>query len=213
MTNDTLYLKIEQNVKVKQERVVLGEIAQLECSNKELVNRLKTLKIPGATNGQPGRHVKSVMEIIELIHQDFPSLEVNNIGEADFIITYENPKKPTDLVVWLKVVAVCLLSFFGAAFTIMTFNNDADIMNLFKNLYQQFTGVESDGFTILEITYSIGVGLGILIFFNHFAGRKLTDDPTPMEVEMRLYEDDVNNTLIEFQGRQEKINKSANKQQ
>ena len=72
-----------------------------------------------------------------------------------------------------------------------------DIPKLFGQLYLQFTGRESDGFTILELTYSVGLGLGILIFFNHFAGKKLTKDPTPMEVEMRLYEDEVDTTLIE----------------
>lgn len=79
----------------------------------------------------------------------------------------------------------------------MTFNNDVDLPKLFSQLYTQVTGQVSNGFTVLEISYSIGVGLGVLLFFNHFGRLKLTDDPTPMQVKMRLYEDDVNNTLIE----------------
>lgn len=47
------------------------------------------------------------------------------------------------------------------------------------------------------MTYSIGIGLGVLIFFNHFMGKKLTADPTPMEVEMRAYEDQVDTTVLE----------------
>lgn len=197
MTNDTLYIKIDRNVEVHDARVMLGDIAQLECSNKDIENRLKTMKVKGATSGKPGRHAMSLMEIIAQIHQDYPSLEVNNIGEYDFIITYPKTKKASEWVSWAKTAAVCFLSFFGAAFTIMTFNNDVDLPKLFGQLYQQFTGMKSDGFTILELTYSIGVGGGILIFFNHFAGKKLTNDPTPMEVEMRVYEDDVDTTLIE----------------
>ena len=42
------------------------------------------------------------------------------------------------------------------------------------------------------------------LFFNHFGGRKITEDPTPMEVEMRVYEDDVNKTLIEQEKRKER---------
>ena len=42
------------------------------------------------------------------------------------------------------------------------------------------------------------------VFFNHFGGRKITEDPTPMEVEMRVYEDDVNKTLIEQEKRKER---------
>lgn len=202
MTNDTLYLKIEQNVQVHDAHVTLGDIAQLSCSSKDIENRLRTLKIKDATKGgKPGRHAMSVMELIAEIQKDYPNLEVNNIGEADFLITYENPKQPGEAWSLIKTVCVCFLAFFGAAFTIMTFNNDVDIPKLFGQLFFQFTGQQSDGFTILELSYSIGVGLGILLYFNHFAGRKLTADPTPMEVEMRLYEDEINKTLIEASSR------------
>lgn len=36
----------------------------------------------------------------------------------------------------------------------------------------------------------------MIFFFNHFGKGKITQDPTPMEVQMRVYEDDVNKTLI-----------------
>ena len=139
----------------------------------------------------------SVMEVIAVIQKEFPEVEINNIGEADFIVTKEKERQPPAWIGWIKTVFVSAIAFAGAAFTIMTFNNDVDLPKLFGQLFFQFTGQKSDGFTILELSYSIGVGLGILVFFNHFSGRKLTADPTPMEVEMRLYEDDVDKTLIE----------------
>ena len=83
----------------------------------------------------------------------------------------------------------------------MTFNNDVDIPSLFEQLYTQVTGQPTTGNTTLEISYSIGIGLGVLFFFNHFGRIKLTDDPTPMQVQMRLYEDDVNTTIIEDNSR------------
>ena len=79
----------------------------------------------------------------------------------------------------------------------MTFNNDVYVGSLFSNIYTQVTGQHSGHFTILEITYSIGIGVGVLFFFNHFGHMKITSDPTPMQVQMRLYEDDVNTTIIE----------------
>ena len=106
-------------------------------------------------------------------------------------------KQPGGILAWCKTVLVAFIAFFGAAFAIMTFNNDVDIPRLFGQLYEQFTGQVSDGFTILEVTYSVGIGLGVLVFFNHFAGKKLTADPTPLEVEMRSYEDQVDTTVLE----------------
>lgn len=45
--------------------------------------------------------------------------------------------------------------------------------------------------------YSVGLVVGILIFFNHFGKKRFTVDPTPMEVQMRLYENDIQTTLVE----------------
>ena len=194
---ETLYLKIDRNVQVHDEKVTIGDIAQILCTDKATENLVKTIGIPTAVNGKPGRHAMSVLEVMEQIQKEVKGLEINNIGEFDFIITYEKRKHPNGMEAWMKTVIVAFLAFFGAAFTIMTFNNDVDVPKLFAQIYFQFTGNRSDGFTVLEFCYSLGIGLGILLFFNHFAGRKFTVDPTPLEVEMRTYEDEIDTTLIE----------------
>ena len=94
-----------------------------------------------------------------------------------------------------------MLSFFGAAFSIMAFNNDINVTKLFAQLYEIVTGSPSDGFTMLEVSYSIGVGMGILIFFHHFSKKRGLSDPTPLEVEMRTYEDEIDQTIMETAGR------------
>lgn len=204
---ETLYLKVERNVQVHDAKVTIGDLAQILCTDKATENRIKTIKVPQATNGKPGRHAMSVMELIDLIQKEVQGIEINNIGEYDFIVTYENLKHATKALGYAKTAFVAILSFFGAAFAIMTFNNDVDIPKLFAQLYQQFTGMESDGFTVLELSYSLGLGPGILLFFNHFCGRKITADPTPLEVEMRTYEDEINTTLIERSSRDPKKQK------
>ncbi len=83
----------------------------------------------------------------------------------------------------------------------MAFNNDVSTVDMFGQFYTLMTGQESDGFTILELTYSLGLSAGIIAFFNHIGGRRLSKEPTPIEVEMRLYEDDVNTTLINTSSR------------
>ena len=141
---------------------------------------------------------------MECIQEVYPNADVQNMGEQDFIVTYEEAKTAGGVVHFLKAAAVVVTSFIGAAFSIMTFNNDVDTTKLFGQIYELITGSASDGFTILELTYSVGLTIGILIFFNHFGKRKFTVDPTPMEVEMRLYENDIQTTLIEDFARKEK---------
>ena len=162
----------------------------------------KSKKIPLMTfqntdQKQESRAAISVLGVIKKIHGEIPDLEIQNVGEIDFIITYKKEKDAGKLMHLLKIVFVVLISFFGAAFSAMAFNNDVDTVTMFGQIYQLVTGRTSDGFTILEITYSIGLIVGILIFFNHFGKSKVSVDPTPLEVEMRLYENDIQTTLIE----------------
>ena len=83
----------------------------------------------------------------------------------------------------------------------MAFHNDIGIVDLFNGIHTMLTGTESNGYSILELSYSIGLSVGIIIFFNHIGGKRITKDPTPIEVEMRIYEDDVNQTLIDYADR------------
>jgi len=46
--------------------------------------------------------------------------------------------------------------------------------------------------------------VGILVFYNHFRRRKIKDDPTPIQVEMHTYEEQVNKTLIAAASREGK---------
>lgn len=195
--SDMLHLQLEQNIKVSHHHIYLQDIARLSCSNPKILNKLRVMPVINLDKSKPGRYVMSAMDLVTLIQKQEPALEINTIGEPKFIITYTNRKNPSKIWEWCKVFFVGLASFFGAAFSIMTFNNDVDLGNLFSKIYSQVTGSPSSGFTILEIAYSAGVGLGVLFFFNHFGHMKPTSDPTPMQVQMRAYEDDVNTTILE----------------
>ena len=205
--SDTLYLQLEQNIQVKHPHIYLQDIAKLSCSNSKILNRIRVLPILNLPPDKPGRYVMSAMDLIEQIQKKEPDLDINAIGESNFIITYANNPDSGIIREWIKIIFVGLSTFFGSAFSIMTFNNDVDVGGLFEDIYTWVTGQPSDNFTVLEITYSIGIGIGILFFFNHFGHRKLTADPTPMQVQMRTYEDDVNKTILEDVNRKHKDNK------
>ena len=193
----TLYIKGDRDIEVKKQDVTLGDILTMECSDRAMLARIKPLKILKIQKQGKQRFVVSVLKIISCIHEKYPNVEVQNLGETDIIFTFEDQKPPGKLWHVLKAAFVAVVTFCGAAFSIMAFNNDIDVTKLFGQMYELVTGRETDGFTILEITYSAGLTIGILIFFNHFGRRRFTVDPTPMEVQMRLYENDIQTTLVE----------------
>lgn len=199
--SDTLYIQTDENMEVHHPHVYLQDIVKLSCSNSKILNRLRVLPVASLDPKRPGRYVLSAMDLIREIQKKEPDLEITHIGEPSFIITYQTKPNTSTAWCWCKVIFVCLASFFGAAFSIMTFNNDLDVPALFRQIATQVTGQDGSSFPALAISYSVGIGLGVLFFFNHFGHIKLTDDPTPMQVQMRLYENDVNTTIIEDQER------------
>lgn len=202
---EPLYLNISQNVEVDTTDVTLDTIAKLTSSEKNVVARLKTMKIIKIKDKKFARYIVSVMAIIEKIHEIYPTLEIVNIGEPEFVLTFRKKNKESKIFYAIKLIFICVAAFFGAAFSIMTFNNDVGINELFAKIYEEYTGQISNGFTILEISYSLGIAVGIIVFFNHFFGRNLSTDPTPLEVEMKIYEKDINTMLIESCSRKEQI--------
>ena len=126
------------------------------------------------------------------------------MGENAVLIELVKTDRHKGPLQWIKMVFVAGISFFGTGFTIMAFHNDISINRLFSRVYEQVMGYTPQGYTILEIAYSLGLTVGIIVFFNHIGGRRLTKDPTPIEVEMRVYETDVNKALIETADREGK---------
>jgi stage V sporulation protein AA len=198
---ETLYIKGDRNVEVTKQDVTLGDILSMECSNKEIIPKVSVLKILKIPQGKEHRYVVSVLKIIACIHEQYPSIDVQNIGETDIIVTYENQKTKGKTWHVVKTAFVSVLVFVGAMFSIMTFNNDVDVPDLFTQVYEFATGTKSDGFTVLEVSYSVGITLGILTFFNHFGKKRFTVDPTPLEVQMRTYENEIQTALIETASR------------
>ena len=199
----TIYIKGDQNVEVQERDVTLGDIVTMECTDSHVAAKLKSLKMIKIPDEKKHRYVVSILKLIEKMHEVYPNISVQNLGPADIIVTYEPQQKKHVVVDLGKTILVVLITFFGAAYSIMAFNNDVDTPKLFGQIYEQIMGRPKTGLTILELTYSIGVVIGILVFFNHFGKKKFTVDPTPMEVEMRLYENDIQTTLIENYARKE----------
>lgn len=194
---ETVYIKGERDVEVTKTDVTLGDILTLECSNKTMIPKLKVLKILKIPEKGKHRYVISILKIIACIHEKYPGVDIQNMGETDIIVTYEDQKTSGMAVHLAKTVFVAMLTFAGSAFAIMAFNNDAAVSDLFSQMYEFIMGAKTDGFSIMEVSYSVGITIGILVFFNHFGKKRFTVDPTPLEVQMRVYENDIQTTLIE----------------
>lgn len=196
MAEQIVYLKAERNTEVQEEDVFLRDVSSVYCADKQTEAKVKSIKIHKFHKNQAKKCVISILKVIEMIEKTCPGVTVENLGEADFLLEIVNVNRHKSLGQGLRIAVVAAVSFFGTAFTIMAFHNDIGIRDVFAEIYRIVMGQESGGFTVLEAAYSLGLAIGIIVFFNHIGGRRITKDPTPIEVAMRQYEEEVDKALI-----------------
>lgn len=73
----------------------------------------------------------------------------------------------------------------------MNFHEDVSMRDVHIALYEMITGERNEYPYLLQIPYSIGLGLGMIIFFNHVFKKRLNEEPSPLEVEMFNYQLDL----------------------
>lgn len=201
---DILYVKVEQNVPVSKRDLTLKDVATLYSASKTVVQKLE--KEPFYTIPKEGQKLTmfTVTKVYETIHKVYPRITIENLGETDFIVEYEGGKKPGKAWEYIKAVMVAAVVFFGAAFTIMTFNEDVNVAGVFEKIYLMVTGKVQTSGSVLEISYAAGLPVGIIVFYNHFKKRDIINDPTPIQIEMRTYEEQMNKAMLKSSSREGK---------
>ncbi|MCL2285036.1 MAG: stage V sporulation protein AA [Firmicutes bacterium] len=206
-----IYIKPKKKVTLYERTEVLIQDVADVVATKEVAGKIKKMRLLTIDNsaGKKQNHLISVTDIITVIQKTYPNFTVNNVGEPDTWVQYMT-KKSYDRawLKWLKIAAVVLVLFIGSSTAIMSFHTDGQVPKVFEKYYSIFFGEEKQNPGIINIPYSIGLGLGIIVFYNHFMGKKLTGDPTPIEVEMEQYDREVTETMVDaLAQRQERMEK------
>lgn len=193
-----IYIKPVEKVQIVGKReVLLRDVAEILLSGQTAgeAERLAVFQIP---EERKRTYLISVVDLIRVLNQKYPNATVNNVGEMDILIEYL-PRAEGRRPLWLcaKAAFVALVLFVGASTTIMCFHSDTQLPLIFENMYYLFFGENKEVPKLLSIPYSIGLGIGIIVFFNHFSRLTLTQDPTPIEIEMTTYEKETNASVID----------------
>jgi len=210
-----IYIKPQKKASLCElNKIVVSDVAEV-IATADVAKKVRDLKLLDINiDGKKANFLISVTDIIKAIKKVYPDCTVNNVGEMDTVVQYSAHPKPDNVVLkWLKVAFVVLILMAGSSTAIMSFHTDGQIPRVFENYHRIFFGHEVSNPLIISIPYAIGLAVGIIVFFNHFMGKKLTDDPTPIEVEMSLYETDVNDTVTEVLNAERQNNSKQNKGQ
>ncbi|MFC7371179.1 stage V sporulation protein AA [Fictibacillus iocasae] len=202
---NTVYLRMRQKVQVKLgQHVTLHEAAQVIVPPKwERI--VSELVIHEVTPEDKHLVVVDVMRVIAQLSAALPEADVQTIGPAQAILEIQFSKKKTPLVYF---ILVWLLLFIGSALAIMNFHEDVSMQTVHQKIYYMITGHDKKQPLLLQIPYSFGLGLGMILFFNHLFRKRLNEEPSPLEVEMFNYQQDLDQYVIVHENKEseKKIN-------
>ncbi|MFE6076127.1 stage V sporulation protein AA [Paenibacillus sp. NPDC057886] len=190
----TVYVRLRSRIRIQRGRSVkLGDVAHLLTSPEEQEGRLLELELlrPGPEDGN--LILIDILQIIPQIRRALPDVTVELIGSGhtlvEVVVGSGKPSKSLFILVWL-------LLFFGSALTIMNFHADVNMQEVQIRIVEMITGRRDEHPYLFQVAYSIGIGFGMAVFFNHLFKKKWNEEPTPLEVEMFLYQQNVDKYVV-----------------
>ena len=198
MERPIIYIKPEQRVYLSHPQIYISDLCAVCCAETKTEKKVSHIPVHRFKQEEDGRIFVSVLYLVDCITRVIPGAEVRNMGEQDVAVYYKNPQKKQEKM-WIqkgKILFIVITCFLGMGVSIMGYNNDVDMAKVFSRLYETFTGTKPAGPTFMELFYSLGLTFGVFLFFNHVPGRKPENELTPVQVQMRIYEQDVNRAFF-----------------
>lgn len=197
--SEKIYLKIDQKRYVKKPKVTIGDVMTVYCSDKDMIEKIGHITLVEFTLGKYDRKVFDALDVVGIIQKEYPDADIECLGECDFVVEYKKPEKE-GTVHWIKVAVICFITMVGSGYGIIAYNNDVSTTDIFDRVYELLGASAYKATNAMEIAYAVGLFIGIVIFYDHFAGQKLSKAPTPLEVEMDKYDKDISESVIDREG-------------
>ncbi len=180
-------LKVSPTYEVK-----LGDVAQL-AGDSSVVELLQNEIVYKITAHDKTHVVIDVMKVIEIIQQKASHVQINLLGSGQTLVEIIYEKKKGHPIFF---GLVWLLLFIGAALAIIYFHEDVSMQQVHQRLYYMITGEFNAQPLLFQIPYSLVLGLGMVLFFNHVFQKRINEEPSPLEVEMFQYQQSLDQYVI-----------------
>lgn len=189
-----LYIRFRKKVAIQKDRpVYLGQLAELMAADPGLEAKLASLIMIRPEEEDGNLLLVDMMQVVRKAREVEPALRIEHFGEPHVLIEVVTTEKKIHPV---PLVLVWLLLFIGSGLAIMNFHEDVSMPEVHRRIYELLTGKRPEHPYILQIPYSVGLGLGMVLFFNRLFKRKFNEEPSPLEVEMYLYQENLNQYVV-----------------
>ncbi|MGZ0053150.1 stage V sporulation protein AA [Brevibacillus gelatini] len=196
---DALFLRLRKRLAVKPEAMItLGDICQLFWDGEREI-AIRRMPIYQVKPKDGNLIVIDIMQVIQKIRSIYPEVELEIQGAPQIIVEVLNPRKKANPVL---VALVWLLLFIGSGLALMNFHTDVSMREVHERIFYLITGERSEQPLWLQIPYSIGIGMGMILFFNHIFKKKINEEPSPLEVELFMYQQSLDEYYIQHENKE-----------
>lgn len=193
---DIVYLRIRKSFEVNTfKKIKLKDIALVSTTSKQKKVLEETL-IYRISEKDHNIIIIDSFFVIDHLNKQFTDLEFQPIGPTQTIIRMKQHKRKPPI---LMVAAVWLILFVGTAMTIMNFHYDVSMQEVQQKLHYILTGDENEYPLWIQVPYSIGLGIGMLLFLNHWFKKRINEEPSPLEIELFNYQQDLDHYVSHYE--------------
>ncbi|MBP3038997.1 stage V sporulation protein AA [Bacillaceae bacterium Marseille-Q3522] len=195
-----VYIRLRQRVQVRpNEEIYIKDVAQIIAED-PLYERIGGIFVYKVQESDQNMVIIDVMKVIKAITKQIDLIDIQTIGPTQVIVEVIFKKR---MVSWPAFLLIWFLLFFGAALTIMNFHEDVSMQGVHQRIYFIITGKWVEKPLLFQIPYSFGLGIGMIIFFNHVFKKRLNEEPSPLEVEMFNYQQDLDRYVVMHENKEE----------
>lgn len=193
VVENTIYIRMRHRLQVRpHDSIKLQDVAQIIAED-SLLEKVKDCIVYSVSEKDQNIIILDVMKVIPILTNVVEHINIEIIGQTQTIVEVVYKKIGVSIPLF---ILIWLLLFFGAALAIMNFHEDVSMQAVHQRIYKIITGKENVKPLVLQIPYSIGLGLGMILFFNHVFKKRLNEEPSPLEVEMFNYQQDLDRYVI-----------------
>ncbi|KIL44254.1 stage V sporulation protein AA [Jeotgalibacillus soli] len=193
--SQTVYLKLRNKISFqKGQTILLKDVVDIAAGG---VNERKIQSIPIQHIHKNTTETYVLVEQIDLIRimkKHLPNIHIEIMGATATLVDLSGSPKRSPLLLFLFVWS---LLFVGSGLTIMYFHEDVSMKETQISMVKMMTGEENEYPLWFQIPYSFGLGLGMILFFNHLFQKKFNEEPSPLEVEVYNYEQSLDEYIVD----------------
>ncbi|MFJ7746047.1 stage V sporulation protein AA [Peribacillus sp. NPDC097295] len=180
-----VHVKVNQKVRIKDVAKIIGP--------EELISKIDETLLLTVNSEDKNIIIIDLAQLIMAIQAIEPHIEVETIGPSQTIIEVIYSKRKMSFITF---AVIWFLLFIGGGITIMNFHVDVSMAEVHQKLFTLITGRVDEKPLLIQIPYSFGLGIGMILFFNHFFKKRFNEEPSPLEVEMFNYQQDLDRYVI-----------------